>query len=488
MIVTCLPGCDKLSAKKIGDDPAGALTDAYEATCAAFQKKFPSLASLDKVLESAHSTNVRLEASDLITLSFDGASDGTAASGTFSFNMLGGAVGADISCWSNADGFAIESSDILGDGIYGIDLADAGDDIKSSALTSMLGLDSDTVDALSELFKSPDRFGSAMNDFVKAVREIANSDKTTVEDTTVEVDGSSVKAVSIRFPLDSDTVDAYVDAIETYISVLLGVDNSNSLNSAAFGDDSCFEVAISANTGMILSAALSIPESTGIGPATFKMLKDSTDCVDFDMSVESVTDDITLEFREKSEDGRSGFSCAYDYAPADGDASNGNVSALRSESDGKFDLSVATKQSGVEVSVTVSGALTYSDKEYELSIEPFAVTDDSGEQTELAFEMRLANDASPASLPEYVNILTLNEDELAELGQNIASSNFAQMIGSAFSSELMPYVYDYDENLAQWELDGDEIPFDFGEFIDENGYDENLAQWYEDFSLYGDVA
>lgn len=107
------------------------------------------------------------------------------------------------------------------------------------------------------------------------------------------------------------------------------------------------------------------------------------DCVDFDISIEDGYDDITVEFREKSDDGRSGFSCGFASTSSDGETSNVSVSALRAPSDGQFDLSISTKQSAFETTVTVNGALTYSDKEYSLSLEPFSFGDGSDNEEEL---------------------------------------------------------------------------------------------------------
>ena len=89
--VTFLPGCDsKISAKKVGNDPYVALTDACKATCEVFQKKFPSFASLGKILNAdSHSTETAFEASDTVGMPLDGARIRDAGSSKLSIGLFG---------------------------------------------------------------------------------------------------------------------------------------------------------------------------------------------------------------------------------------------------------------------------------------------------------------------------------------------------------------------------------------------------------------
>lgn len=129
--------------------------------------------------------------------------------------------------------YAVESN-LLGDAVYGVDLATAATDLPNSVIWKIIGVDYDTcMSQYSEAFEDlyglveifeDERFSKATRSLAESVETILENVERTTSEESVDIHGTEVDAITVTYHLTGDhmqdVVDAYIDYMEDITMII----------------------------------------------------------------------------------------------------------------------------------------------------------------------------------------------------------------------------------------------------------------------------
>jgi hypothetical protein len=345
---------------------------------------------------------------------------------------------------------AVSAPMLLGDEVYGIDFNTLETDLKNCELWAMMGttyeeflaqtgVDFDAIaEAVQNYIDSMANSGASLEDCLKDV-EVSS------EETTVTINGESVKAVNVKYHLTSDDVHAFlsayldmmedsVDALkDTFADVLPGVDMDEiiSVDMDRYEMDDMFE-AMDLEGDLVISVN---PDNQYIMSVSFDFagtVDGDEGKVDMDLVLgvdPTNSDKFSLTMYFEDDEYRSGVTVDWDFA-SKGDVDtvtmtvnmdeNGETSTIMTgkltydNGNGKYELSADADGQAF----SIKGVYKLTDDKFEISLDTITNSYDGEEETEI-INLRLCIETISKSempdMPNMKNVLKLTQDEWVEL-------------------------------------------------------------------------
>lgn len=379
---------------------------------------------------------------------------------TNSFLINDGTEEYSIDLYKRGSEFAIRSS-ALGGSTYGVDLSTAGEDLKDSAIWTILGTDYDTfmseysviLDGVLAMVEGMDmqKFEKEANDFAANLSAALKDVEVTSEETMVDIDGKKVPAINVTFNLTEEDLEAVIavclDTIKAatgdIVATLATIDDMEYSSSDEIVDELFDEIkteleALLAEVNIHADLSVSINPDTGY--AMCISMDGAMDVLDEAMKeCQTVDVDVAIVFGED---------------PTTSNHSYVEVQLTADEESISFGIDLETRSEGdirtteLKVFVDVDAeehefivkiehdakentyrAAALADKEelgaiegeYELTDNCFVLSVDSltllGETETIG--LRIVAEATDVldmpEMPDYTNILTMSEEEWATL-------------------------------------------------------------------------
>ena len=362
--------------------------------------------------------------------------------------------------WLGED-IAVKVPDLLGEGTYGINVKNFEDDLESSPLLAAMGL---TLDELYEALE--DEMGMSIDDLLDTVKSM--TDTSAAEEATEQFIGDFKKIIDdlactvsedkydgedaylIEYTITGADGKKFLDAFVDYVTgsfsniiemsgedvedfrdeLMDDVEYIEEDESVAIGfwlmkkDMSFAEAYVKADDDNVITFAV---EGDGVDKTFIYELKEETD--DY---VNVATVEVEVEAVDsKGEDGFNvevTVSEKYDDEDDDYDYENSDtveISLVRATESGEFEFSIIADDDEVFVA---EGTLLYDKNSFELGLTSVEL---DGEEVGLGVSVAVKAGGDVPKLPLYKNVLTMGEDDWADLVGEIEDSPLAGLFTGA---------------------------------------------------------
>lgn len=370
-------------------------------------------------------------------------------------SLAEGDQSVNIGIYGKGKEFAIAAPELLGDTVYGVNLATLATDLKNSAIWSLMGTDYDTfmseyseqIEQIMSIFESVDKDAAneMANKLVDDISEALKDVEVTTKEEEVEIYGEKVKATVITYHMEKTDIenlmDVMIDWMEEMMTGIMDgmgeiVGESATIEGGSIEDvfeqlrteidtefdgveiEGDFYAYINSKTQYLMQIGVevtaTVEDETGVIDMAFVLGEDPTKSDKFALVMEVESGDekrtmeISLSVDEKTEDDvkTTTFTLAADM---DGEKEELVIAFAHNQKQNEYELSLEID----DVKVSVSGELEVSDSKLHFSIDEVEA-DGETMPLGLAITIEAGVEDMPA-MPSYTNVLKLSEDELMAL-------------------------------------------------------------------------
>ena len=453
-----LTSVDNLSVAEVENDPTGQVFTSAKETYSALQSNIPLVSTF---YEAAKKGVFELSVLTDDEGSFNGKFyiDSAANTGALlaNFDAYGEKFDAAINYTDKAIAFSCDK--LLGKNIYGINLETFDTDIKNSKIWGLLGITyediqsqidslTNALNSLSENSEAGEKTQQAFSDFEIYIKDFLNKKVTSVEKRNVKVANEDVSSITVKYTLDKEALQEYMnkvltlyqDIIANQISTLM-IQNCSAteldstfeelkdeINKLISESDKCeviFEISFNVETGdiMLILFDLDILYKEYSAKIKFKAdfgkIAEESPEWNFGISLydnnEISNIDIKLSRQNSEPTYESTFLIKFDGEEFSSLTENELEFGIKNnKEENTFKLFFNLGENNMEL----SGTLLYTETTLDLTIDDITVSDEDIPEG-LCIKLFVKAGEEVPEMPEYKNILTLSEEEIITVFQNI---------------------------------------------------------------------
>ncbi|MGN0998229.1 MAG: hypothetical protein ACI4PO_01595 [Faecousia sp.] len=451
-ITIALTGCGELTAKSVEKDPNKQIMESMVSTMEAI---FGTGQSPQDILKEAMQKGViTVEGDDIFHNTLAINSDEKSFSNVL--NLKEGGQELNLTLYGKDRELAFEIPEMIGEGVYGVNLETLMEDLKDSVLWEHLDISyEDFLEAYEEDYNQfldqlskQDQIDTqkSLEELKKELEGVVAKLSVYAKDEEVTVDGEAMKVVNVYYEFTDDDLhdllNVYIDWQEDQAGAmeeLLSGTGSGSYDEyyeemrgemdAFFAEtdgDCVLTFTLNPKTKYIMlinlsfvgempdlgDASLNISVDLGADPAVSNAFKVRCVIEAEDEETGEVELNWERDHNDKNNSGEVTFTSAFE-----GDSDTIVLSYAWDKTEGDFDVSL--EADGSEISV--SGKYILEDSSFRLEIDKLNVDGEEHEGT-LKLSVAATDGKEVEAMPEYINLAKITEEKLQEIVQAIENS------------------------------------------------------------------